>query len=197
MKKCRKKYANSMQHGQQLYHNFISDLLQVHVTTHVWPIVMHKNHDELKSVPKSSQCFGEWGLATGERFMDFLNDIKMSKWSDVVISMSNFSNGSPLTGRQDKITINSNVLNAKLKLNCPEPYFYAKLGYIVHSDLEEVGSFLVNNKTQISTKLRGVERPHIRIRKFTEKFQSPVSIDVKELEQGAFIEITELVCSVD
>ena len=191
IQKCRRKYANSMQHGRHRFHDFISKQLVIHITDFVLPSLEDSPRKEQVS-KRASLCFGRWGV--GDR-LGALGGVHSGvvPWSGSIKSNSSFSIGSPLTGREDKITLNSNVSGANLILGCPKRYTSARVGHVCHSDHSETASFMINNNT-LTTALVDEKRPHTRIRQFTQNFNVPIEVVVTSLEPDAFIELTDFVC---
>lgn len=193
IQECRNEHATSMQHGTESFHAYVAMLLHSHLSVNVIPIIALANTSKEESSvhlldergERGSICIGKWGPKAS---------IGVFEWKEAVAENSQFSIGCPLSGRVDKLTLNTNSSTAKLSLNCPQPYNHsAFVGYIAHSDEEESGTMRLNNVT-IETNLPGDERPHVRIRKYTPSLTLPIEVSVDRLASGAYIEFTGLVC---
>lgn len=184
---CRKKYENDMQHGTQLYHYAIARQL----SSHIQKVVLPRRHLEATREESSSSnnrvCIGEWG---GKHLYS-------SDWYTSTIIRDNigFSIGSPLAHRLDKVTLNTNNTNAQLNLECPAPYQTAYVGYIGHA-LEEESGIMKMNDIIVSTHISDRNLPtSARIRRMSPSVTSPLHISVESLKKGAYIELTNIVCS--
>ena len=182
---CRQAHANNMQHGRESYHRDISSSLAKHMKDHVLPFI---SLGETPSSETERLCIGSWGMMTAA-----WRDVDLFK-KHLIVGETTFQFSSPLSKRQDKLTLNTNSTSSTVRLDCPAPYNSMILGYIVHSDLEESAIFEVNGKN-ISTHDHLEKRPHIRIRKYTEQsFKTPLDISISSLHPGAYLELTDVVC---
>lgn len=182
---CRNTVPGLMQHGTQLFHYAIAKQLAMHIKEVVVPRLLLAREVENINRQRSGICIGEWG---GQHLFS-------SVWvTSAMRNVSGFYIGSPLTGRSDKVTLHANSTDARLVLACPAPYKSAQVGYIAHTDFEESGTVKLNGiivKTLISDPHLNA---HTRIRKYSPKFASPLSVSVGHLESLAYIELTELAC---
>ena len=180
---CTRAHANEMQHGRESYHRDVSSSLAKHMKDHVLPFI---SLGETPSSETERLCIGSWGWGAF-RDVDQFNET-------LIVGETTFQFSSPLSKRKDKLTLNTNSTSSTVRLDCPAPYNSMTLGHIVHSDLEESAIFEVNGKN-ISTHDHLEERPHIRIRKYTEQsFKTPLDISISSLHPGAYLELTDVVC---
>ena len=190
MGRCRRKFANAMQHGTQVYHDQVAKTLYNHLVPSVITSILKDDGDHIDST-SSALCIGKWNL---KKDVDYG---KVGSWNTTIVYNEGFSvNYAYEPSRKDasKITLNTNTTSSQLQLNCPPLYNTAKIGYMAHSDENESGIIVING-AQISTQLEGENRPHIRIRQYSSSLTLPIKVSIKELPIGQYIEFTGLVCS--
>jgi len=191
---CRRRHANSMQHGTELYHEHVAKTMFAHLVD-VGILHRLKEDTHVDHTENDTMCFSQWNLIRNHG----VSDGKVGYWNQTIIHNKGFSihNLHPSTvdgGFLGKITLNTNSTSAQLQLNCPPPYnITAKVGYIAHSDKEE-SSIIRINGSQMLTKLENENRPHIRIRQFSSSLTLPINVSVDELPIGQHIELTGLIC---
>ena len=188
IKDCRIAHSNSMQHGTQLYHYAIANQLTKHIKEVVFPQLKNKNAITKPEERRQGFCIGEWGPK-------LLYSEVWNASSSTIKDSSGFSVGSIISQRGDKVTLHSKTIDSQVTLVCPQPYQYARVGYISHTDVEESGTVKFNDITVKTRITESGYSAHIRIRKYTPRLTSPISIRVTHLESSAAnIELTELVC---
>ena len=189
---CRHRHYSKMQHGLEPYHRDVASSLAKHIKEHVLPLVSLR---QTPSLEPARVCIGSWGSGPGSRHQDSLpGEVSLDT---LIVGETNFQISSPLSKREDKMTLNTNSISSKVRLDCPAPHNSMILGHIMHSDLEESGIFEVNGKN-ISTHNHDEHRPHIRIREYTKQsFKTPVDISVRSLRPGAYLELTDVVCKTE
>ena len=173
-----------MQHGRESYHRDVSSALAKHMQEHVLPLI---SPGETPSSETERLCIGSWGM----KWAAFMGVDQFKE--TLIVGETTFQFSSPLSKRKDKMTLNTNSTSSTVRLDCPTPYNSMILGHIVHSDLEESAIFEVNGKN-ISTRDHHEQRPHIRIRKYTQSFKTPLDISISSLHPGAYLELTDVVC---
>lgn len=189
MEKCRKEHANGMQHGGAAYHETIAKTLYNHLVPDVITRILREGDTPIGNTTTTSStlCISQWNL---HRDVDYGN---LGSWDMSIVKNEGFSINNPFPNPM-KITLNTNLTSAQLKLNCPPPYNNAaKIGYIVHSNEHESGIFRLNG-AHVSTQIRR-PGPDIRIRKYSSWSTLPMNVSVEELPIGQYIEFTDLVCS--
>ena len=194
MRICAEKYANSMQHGTEVYHEQVAKRLYNHLVPTVVTSILKDDGDHIdrtSSDDRTTLCIGKWGL------IHHGNRGKIGSWDMTIVHNEGFSVNypyEPFCKDAFKITLNTNSTSSQLQLNCPPHYNTAKVGYMAHSDEKESGIIVING-AQVSTRLKGENRPHIRIRQYSSSLTLPINVSIEELPTGQYIEFTGLVCS--
>jgi hypothetical protein len=199
MKKCREapKIANDMQHGGVAYHAQVGQALVEHFQQAVLPTLNHspsENTTEIGNFDEQQQkrpiCMGEWGFGS-------VNQVP--KWLDKpspILHNVNFQISNILTGRNDKKSLSTNILNASLTLGCPEAYYKTMIiGYIAHSNRAETAVVRTNGRNLSTFYRQGA--PNIRIRQYAPPLSPPVHIVPVSFHHGSYFEITNIACSAE
>jgi hypothetical protein len=141
---CAEQFANSMQHGTANgpYHRFIARALAEHILRIV---------GRVRAVPRplptqrATQCVGQWGMGG-------LQDLPESPGLEtVVVDQSGFEYGGLWPNQPAKITLHANSVDSRAVLDCPDGFTAGRLGYIMHSEESEGGTFSINTKTVVKT----------------------------------------------
>ena len=193
---CNKVWDGSLQHPNNHFHFDVALALASHIKNIVLPQINLLQEVKGPSLPSSSSstCFSEWGLKNAE---DNATLISFQPWSSAIQYNSDFHVGSPF-GIRNKYTLNTNKTSAGLLLTCPDGFnSSAWIGYVKHANKAESGSFEIHKPyTTVSTWMGPVSgNPNRRVKKFIGPVQTPVQISIQEVKQGAFVELTDLVCS--
>lgn len=126
---CSKLNLGAIKHGQPPYHQYVADQIVHHLKNVVFQkMIMEENFSSANSVivrqeqEQSSIGFGQWGKA---------DQIEERKLSGLVLQNNGFEISSPFSGREDKVTLNSNNVSSNVVLGCQGQYQHINIAWVI------------------------------------------------------------------
>jgi len=193
---CKALHANAMQHGLVAYHERIANLFEEHMKEEVLPNLEARDSmtNEMQVAGKNTsatdaECYGHWG-----------DNEKL--WGDDLNLTSGFQLTS-LSGRKEKITINSGTVGSSVVLDCPSEFNFISFYYVGHTWINETVQMLVESQSYVSkaynrtikTQIRADSPLPYRLLRNTELFNTPITVTLIDKNPNAILEIALTACS--
>ena len=190
-------FTNVMQHGGKKYHRFIAAALATHIERLLTLGAVAPQTPDTPSrrgrIAGDRLCLGTWG-----DFPEYVQTDRIGIGNPglraAILSQAGFqvSNLWPKSWTV-KASLNANSTGASALLGCPGGTFATgRVAYIEHSLQAESATFTLNGEAVNTYRAAKAVQ---RVRQFTAPHSLPLRIRVTALHPGAYVEITNLVCS--